>query len=178
MTAMFDLVAAADEKGGLGYKGDIPWHLPGDLKFLKKLTRSTQDTNNRNAVLMGRVTWETIPAKYQPLPGRFNVVISRNRQYPLPEGVGLAHSLEEAVALAAEDAAVETIFVLGGAQIYQHAIRLKGCRRIYLTRIHAEYPCDAFFPSIDEDSYRLAESSQTHEHKGVKYVYQTWERQC
>ena len=176
MSREFDIVAAAEEKGGLGFKGDIPWYLPGDLKFLKTLTSATSEEGKRNAVLMGRVTWETIPKKYQPLPGRLNVVISRNRSYQLPDGVLLAHSLQDAVAKAAAAADVETLFVLGGGQIYQTAIALESCRRVYLTRVHAGFECDAFFPAIDESVYHLAESSQRHEHKGVGYTFQTWER--
>ncbi len=176
MTREFEIVAAAEENDGLGFKGDIPWYLPGDLKFLKTLTSTTRETGKRNAVLMGRVTWETIPKKYQPLPGRLNVVISRNRSYQLPAGVLLAHSLEEAVAQAAAADDVETLFVLGGAQIYQAAIVHKSCRRVYLTRIHAGFECDAFFPPIDETAYQLAASSQRREHKGVAYTFHTWER--
>ncbi len=176
MTAEFDLVAAADKNGGLGFKGSIPWHLPGDLKFLKTLTTATREAGKRNAVLMGRVTWETIPEKYRPLPKRLNVVISRNRDYQLPAGVLLAHSLPAAVTMAFAAEGVETLFVLGGAQIYQAAIKLPNCRRIYLTCLSRGYRCDAFFPSIDESVFQLVAVSRTHEHKNLRYVFQTWER--
>ena len=154
------------------YRGN----LPGDLKFLKNLTSATRETGKRNAVLMGRVTWETIPEKFQPLPGRLNVVISRNEEYQVPDGVLLAHSLEDAIKVAAAQDDVETLFVLGGAQIYTEAIKLKAVRRVYLTRVHSKFECDAHFPEIIEKTFKLVVSTRRHEHKGLGYVFHTWER--
>lgn len=178
MSLPFDIVAAADEGNGLGHKGDIPWHLPGDLKFLKRLTSDTQDAGKQNAVVMGRITWETIPARFQPLPNRLNGVITRNRQYSVPDNVLMAHSLEQMLAQLKEREDVETVFVLGGGQIYRQAVEMAECRRIYLTRVHQRYECDAFFPAVDASVYHLAEASKRHEHKGVGYVFQTWERRA
>ena len=79
----FDIVVAADEAGGIGKDGEIQWRLPGDLKFLKNKTSSVSEEGMRNAVIMGRKTWETIPSKWQPLPKRLNVVVTRRADYEL-----------------------------------------------------------------------------------------------
>lgn len=144
----FDVVVAADLGDGIGMAGAIPWRLPTDIAHLKDLTTRTEVPGTRNAVLMGRVTWDTIPGRFRPLPGRLNVVISRQVDLAVPAGVIRAGSLEDALVRAAETGDVERIFVLGGGEIYRRALELDGCRHIYLTRVLARFACDAFFPPI------------------------------
>lgn len=129
------LIVALDERGGIGYRGGLPWHLPDDLKRFKRLTMG-------NHLIMGRKTWESIA---RPLPGRSMSVISR-RQLSLPPGVLLAHSLQQALSQASQSGGRE-IFVSGGAQVYAQALPL--AQRMYLTRLHAIYPADVYFPAFD-----------------------------
>ncbi len=168
----FIAVAAIDESRGLGIKGDLPWHLPGDLKHFAKTTTQTTDPTQKNAVIMGRVTCETIPEKYWPLPGRHNVVITRNRDFAI-DGADVFTDLPSAL-LDVRDK-VETIYLVGGGQIYSLGIELDACEELILTRIHRDFGCDAFFPQY-QDRFSLAEELGQGEHKGLRYVIERWQR--
>ena len=170
-----EIVVAADEARGIGKRGDIPWHLPGDLRFLKRITTETRDPARRNAVLMGRVTWETIPPKWQPLPRRLNAVITRQAGYAVPEGVIVAGSIDEALDTLDQRPEVERLFCLGGGEIYRQVIAMERCRVVHLTRVEGRHGCDAFFPEIPA-AYRLVEASERHEENGTGYVFERWER--
>jgi dihydrofolate reductase len=175
----FDVVVAADLSDGIGKDGQVPWHLPGDLAHLKRLTTETDVPGTHNAVLMGRVTWESIPDRFRPLPGRLNVVISRQINLALPPDVVRADSLSHALELARAPALVERIFVLGGAEIYRQALAMDGCRRIYLTRVLARHDCDAFFPAIPTRFRRealLSEGSDGEGQAAIGYRIELWSR--
>lgn len=166
----FDCVVAADAAGGIGKDNDLPWpRLREDLRFLKRITCDAPE-GRRNAVIMGRRTWESVPSKMQPLPGRINVVISR-QPLTLPEDVRLAPSLDAALDAAPEAAA---LFVIGGAQIFAHAFDHPRCRYVYLTRIAATFDCDTFLPSLD--AFRLDEVLATHREHDIDFAIQRWVR--
>lgn len=128
MTQLAIIVAHA-QNGTIGLAGNMPWRLPEDLKHFKEVTMG-------HSVIMGRVTHESIG---RPLPGRLNIVISRNPDYKA-EGCLTATSLEDAVKLVPEN---ELAFVIGGAQIYAQALGMTDT--CWITEIQAEYPGDAFF---------------------------------
>ncbi len=171
----FDIVVAADEDGGIGRGDDLPWRLPGDTAFLKRITTETSAPNLRNAVVMGRVTFETIPLKYRPLKKRLNVVVTRNRDYEVPDGAIAVPSMAAALERIADDASIERTFVLGGGQIYAQAIAMEACERVYLTRVEGRHDCTAFFPDVPGD-YVLRESSERHEENGIGYVFEMYAR--
>jgi dihydrofolate reductase len=123
----------------IGKDNTLPWRLPADLKRFKQLTLG-------HTLLMGRKTYESIG---RPLPGRTTVVVTRQRDYA-PEGVRVAHSLEQALELARGD---DEAFLAGGADLYRQA--MERVRRLYLTRIDRDYPGDTFFPELDLSSWRL-----------------------
>lgn len=175
MTVEFDIVVAADENNGIGKGDELPWRLPGDTKFLKRITTETSAENLRNAVIMGRKTFETIPPRFRPLKKRLNAVVTRNAEYEAPDGVIVATSLDEALERIGEDASVERTFVLGGGEIYKLAIVREACRRVYLTRVEGTHDCDAFFPEIP-DAFELVDASERHEENGIGYVFQTFAR--
>lgn len=175
----FDMVVAADLGEGIGAAGAVPWHLPSDLAHLKQITSETDVPGTRNAVLMGRVTWDTIPERFRPLPHRLNVVITRQVNLVLPDGVLRAVGLARALEVARAQVDVERIFVLGGAEIYRQAIELPRCRRIYLTRVLGRFPCDAFFPSIPSRFRRaalLAEGADGEGTARLGYRIELWRR--
>jgi dihydrofolate reductase len=169
----FDCVVAADQRGGIGASGDLPWpKLKGDLRFLREKT-SAAPAGKQNAVVMGRKTWDSIPDRFRPLPGRVNVVVSR-QALALGDAAVLAHSLDEALAAAALDPRVDGVFVIGGAEIFRLAFAHPGCRDIYLTRIEATFPCDTFLPPLD--GFELAETISTHHDADLDYRIERWHR--
>jgi dihydrofolate reductase / thymidylate synthase len=173
----FACVVAADRRLGIGRGGDLPWRLPGDLAHFKRLTTETRDPARRNAVVMGRATWASIPDRYRPLPRRLNLVLSR-RGVELPDGVLSASSLEDALErlsagpLAAE---IEAVFCVGGGNVYAQAIESPACRAIHLTRIEGDFDCDVFFPAF-EHAYQLASTLDEAEENGVRYRIEHWTR--
>jgi dihydrofolate reductase len=135
---MLSLLVAVAHNGVIGRHNRLPWRLSADLKRFRALTLG-------HHVLMGRKTYESIG---RPLPGRTNVVITRQPDFQA-EGIMVAHSLEEALALAAGD---EQIFVAGGAEIYRQA--LPRVDRIYLTVIHHDFEGDTFLFDLDKSVWR------------------------
>lgn len=168
----FSAVAAHDCNRGLGLKGDLPWHLPEDLKHFARTTKSTKDPNQQNAVIMGRVTYETIPARYWPLPGRRNAVVTRNPSLAV-EGADVFTDLPTAIATLQDE--VESVFIVGGGQIYSLAIDLEACYQLIVTRILKDYACDAFFPPY-QDRFHMAEELGQGAQDGVEYRFERWIR--
>lgn len=159
MIPPFALVVAIDRECGIGKKGGLPWQLPEDLKHFKEVTSQAPGPN---AVIMGRKTWESIPAKFRPLPGRLNVVLTQAKDFPPPFGAIIAHSFEESFQLL-KPINPARIFVIGGAQIFEQAIKYPQCKEIYLTRIDQSFDCDAFFPAAIDQLFKVeaADSKQT-----------------
>lgn len=132
------IIAAMSEQGRvIGRANDLPWSkpLPPDMRRFKELTKG-------HPVIMGRRTWESIPERFRPLPGRDNFVLSTMPRAKFPQA-WLAHTLDQAIELAEESAAGE-IFVIGGGKVYAEA--LPKADRLYLTLVDEEPEGDAFFP--------------------------------
>ena len=146
---MFDVVVAADLDWGIGKAGGLPWpKLRGDLAHFRRITSSTAREGAQNAIVMGRKTWESKEVNAKPLPKRVNVVVSRNTLI-VPDGVVAARSLDEALAVKG----VETIFVVGGAGLFQEALVDARLRYIYLTRVNGRFDCDVTMPNLDSRGY-------------------------
>ena len=136
---ILSIIAALDERGGIGYGNNIPWHLPGDLSQFKKLTMG-------HHLILGRKTYQSIG---KPLPGRMMIVLSRDPELKLPESQ-VVSSFEEGLQIARE-AGEKELFVIGGAEIYQMALPIVD--RIYLTRVHMTSQADVFFPEFDPENW-------------------------
>lgn len=162
----FDIVVAVDSEGGIGKNNSIPWRLSDDLKRFRQLT-SLAAPGKINAVIMGRKTWESLPAKSRPLPNRLNIVLSR-ASVALPEGVLSAHSLDQALSLAQSEE-VDRCFVLGGGQIYKEAMQHIELGKIYLTRIHRSFDCDVFFPELRD--LETVHTSECKQENGMAFEY-------
>lgn len=123
----FQIVVAATRELGIGQFGHLPWKLPSDLKFFKDVTSTTTSIRCRNAVIMGRHTWESLPSSVRPLPGRTNVVLSKSlkAEKKLGNGTIVANSLLEALAMLAAPpfaSEVESVFVIGGGQLFRYVV--------------------------------------------------------
>lgn len=147
MSVEVALMAARARNQCIGRDNRLPWHLPGDLQYFKRVTRG-------KPVIMGRRTWESLN---RALPGRTNIVITRRPDYSA-EGAEVVHSLDEALKLgeriAARDQAGEAV-VIGGADIFREA--LSRAHRIYMTEVHADVDGDTFFPPMDHAHWREEE---------------------
>lgn len=133
------IIVAVAENGVVGRNNSLPWHLPADLQFFKRTTLG-------KPIVMGRKTYESIG---RPLPGRTNIVVSRNVDFSAG-GVKVVSSIQAALSLAKDIALIDgtqELMVIGGAGIYAAAIPL--AHRMYITEVHAEVEGDAYFPEID-----------------------------
>jgi dihydrofolate reductase len=151
------LIAAVAENNCIGTTGQLPWYLPEDLKHFKALTTG-------NTVLMGRKTWESIPETFRPLPNRHNIVITRQHDYPVPKGVDVCASPEEALTKFGG----ETIFVIGGAEIYVHM--LNRADTLHITHVHRTVDGDTFFPVIDAAQWKEVRREDHDEYSFVDYI--------
>ncbi len=150
-----DLIVAVYDDWGIGRDGTQPVALSADRKFFREVTRGA-------AVIVGRKTLADFPGG-KPLPGRLNVVLSR-QDLEIP-GVTVCHSPEEAAELTKNR---EKIFVIGGGSIYRQMLSL--CRQAYVTKVHATPESDTFFPNLDEaPDWTLAEILEQGEEDGIGY---------
>jgi dihydrofolate reductase len=141
----FDVVVAADLDWGIGKSNGLPWpKLNGDMAHFRRITSACEE-GKLNAIIMGRKTWISAEMNGKPLPKRLNVVITRTAAFAVPAGVIVATSLD--FALKASNAPnVESIFVVGGAEIFREAFLHPDLRYIYLTRVDGHFGCDVIIP--------------------------------
>ncbi|WP_075878630.1 dihydrofolate reductase [Vreelandella massiliensis] len=138
------MIAAMAKNRVIGVEGKLPWYLPEDLQFFKRMTQA-------KPLVMGRKTFESIG---KPLPNRLNIVITRDTRWE-KEGVRVCHRLEDALALADQQATIEAaeeIMVMGGGEIYAQA--LPQAQRLYITEVDVEVAGDALFPEIDVNEWQ------------------------
>lgn len=173
----FAIVVAQCQSGGIGLSNTIPWHLPGDLKFFKKVT-SECCAGRVNAVVMGRKTYESLPPSFRPLPNRLNVILSRDQEVrarlQLPQSVLVASSLDQVSAILPEN--VEKVFVIGGAAVYKEALLSRLCSRVYLTQLETDFACDTFFPTVPAALYKLTSKSKPVTEKDIAYSFLQFDR--
>ena len=174
MMKPFAIIVAFDSQYGIGKKGQLPWELPSDLKHFKEITSNVSRPGKKNAVIMGRKTWDSLPPKFRPLPGRVNLVLSKERKLNLPAEVLCAQGLEEALS-ELSTSIIENIFVIGGAQIYAQAINHPLCQKIYVTHVQGDYSCDAFFPPISREFFPISASEQ-HQEKSIGFQFSEYLR--
>ena len=156
------IISALASNRTIGINNTLPWRLPEDLKYFKALTLG-------HHILMGRKTYESIG---KPLPGRTTVIITRGN-FPAPEGVKIAHSLQEAVDVSGAD---EEVFFVGGAELYAQALALAD--RLYLTEIQADVEGDAWFPDYDRAQWReVSRDRRADEASGLEYHFVVYDRQ-
>ena len=139
----------------IGKNNALPWHLPADLKHFKQLTMG-------KPIVMGRKTFESIG---KPLPGRTNIIVTRDTSY-IAEGCVVVHSLDEALSIAKEQ---EEAMVIGGAKLFEQILPL--AERIYLTEIHQEFDGDTHFPDLNKDEWSECERSTHGPDECNQYAY-------
>ena len=156
----FDVIVACCNKNGIGKDGDLPWKLKKEIAHFKDLTTEAP-AGYRNVVIMGRNTWESIPEKFKPLPNRYNIILTS--KYPYLTGqkfsnqnVRTYRSLQDALDVLGRikhKFKYNKIFIIGGENVYEEAIKNRYCNNIYMTKIYNTFECDRFFPKIMEAQF-------------------------
>jgi len=166
MIASLSMIAALDAENGIGKNNDLMWNLPADMQFFKETTKG-------HVVIMGRKNYDSIPEKFRPLPGRKNVILSRQPDFEAPGCLvfsSLADCLQQ---LQLEEG--QKAFVIGGAQIYALALESGLVNEIFLTHNDKVYSAYTFFPDFDVSSYQkslLFEQTLNDKHEANFEVYQ------
>ena len=159
-TPRITIIVARDRQGGIGRNNALPWHLPEDLQHFKSTTMG-------HPIIMGRKTFESIG---RPLPGRRNLVVSRNPDWTHP-GCERATSIEEAVM---HCAASPEVFVIGGAQLYQQALPLAD--RLLITEVDVDAQADTFFEALDPAIWQRIRLESAVSRSGLHYAIGEWIR--
>lgn len=160
--ARINLIYARSENGVIGKDGLMPWHLPEDLAHFKQLTHGSP-------VIMGRKTWDSLPPKFRPLPGRSNIVITRQGDWQA-EGAQRADSLQHALRLAAP---APELWIIGGAQIYAQVEPLAS--RVEVTEIASNFDGDAYAPALSATWRETARTAHV-SGNGLAFSFVTLER--
>lgn len=164
---MLALIAAIARNRVLGKDNQLLWHLPEDMRHFREMTRG-------KPVIMGRKTWESLPEKFRPLPGRLNIVVSRNPDYAAP-GATVVDSLENAIRAAEAQAGAATeIFVIGGAELYRQALPL--AQRVYLTEIASDFAGDVDFPELAAGEWQEISRTPQQEPSELTYAFAVYRR--
>lgn len=158
---MISLLVAHDTNRVIGVNNKMPWHIPEELGYFKKVTMG-------KAIVMGRKTFESIG---RVLPGRLNIIVTRNKDFQV-DGAEVFHSLEDALERGKQFS--KEVVIIGGAEIFNISMSLAD--RLYITIIRNEYNGDTFFPEYDGEWKIISESDDHHSADGTPYSYLVYER--
>ena len=158
------LIYARAANGVIGKDGTMPWHLPEDMAHFKQLTQGCP-------VIMGRKTWDSLPPRFRPLPGRSNIVVTRQPDWN-ETGAQRSSSLREALQIAEQSSPI-TVWVIGGAQIYAQALPL--AQRVEVTEIAQDFDGDAFAPELGPEWVETAREAHTSA-SGLRFAFVRYER--
>lgn len=172
----FSIIVIADKNNGIGKNGDMPWHLPADLKHFARVTTSVKSRGKVNAVIMGRKTWESIPETHRPLKNRLNVVLTHADNVRFSDSIAQFSSLENALITLCKNSKIENIFVIGGGKVFAAAINHPFCQKIYLTQINHIFDCDVFFPKINPEQFKITDKSPILVDGGIEMNFMIYER--
>lgn len=150
------MIVAMTEGRVIGIKNSLPWKLPNDMKWFRKNTMG-------KPIVMGRKTFESFGAK--PLPGRINIIISRDKSYQASDSI-VVHSVDEAIKAAGD---VDEVMIIGGASFYEQM--LPKADRLYLTFVHAELDGDAWFPEINNNDWNKVEKIDNKKDEKNRYAH-------
>ncbi len=161
-------IAAVAENGVIGNKGDLPWHLPDDMKFFQRTTLN-------HHIITGRKNYESIPERFRPLRDRVNLVVTRTQGYEAP-GAWVCGSLEAAIDIA-RVAEQNEVFIIGGGQLYAEAFEKGLVNRLYLTTVHAKPKGDVVFPEIGKGWKEVwTEKHEKDERHAYAFTYRVLQR--
>lgn len=142
---MIKLIVAIAKNKAIGKDNDLIWHLPADMRFFSETTKDS-------IVLMGRKNWDSIPAKYRPLPSRLNLVVTRDESFS-EDGCEVYHSIEDAIHKYEND--LRDLYIIGGGQIYEYCLKNELVNEMLITHIDASFEADTFFPDFKKENWQI-----------------------
>lgn len=145
----FDVIVAYDKRRGIGLNNGLPWKLKNELKWFQKLTTRTEQSNQLNAIIMGKNTWESLGKR--PLKNRINIVVSTSLTDDTDSNSNLyfVKSFDAALELVDSMENIDNVIIIGGQKLYESVIDHSRLRHLYVTQIDEVFDCDSFFPKID-----------------------------
>jgi dihydrofolate reductase len=158
---MISLLVAHDPDRVIGVNNELPWHIPEDLAYFKKMTMG-------KAMVMGRKTYESIG---KPLPGRLNIIVTRNKEFTA-DGIVVVHDLNEAIEKAKEYA--DEVMIIGGSEIFKMTLDIAD--RLYITLIQKKYEGDTFFPDYGNEWKLISKSDEYVTENGIPYSFLVYEK--
>ena len=178
----FNLIVAYCNKNGIGINNDIPWKIIEDLKYFKSITTENIESNNKNILIMGRNTWESIPEKFRPLSGRYNFVLSSKTNFIDADKVDyIGKSFEETLKYIENSNEIynnSKIFIIGGEYLYKYVLEnhINYIDKLYITEIYKSFECDKFFPKIDNTLFKIKNVSKFNEENDIHFRYFIYEK--
>jgi dihydrofolate reductase len=168
MSVSFSLILTTTTENGIGKDGKLPWNLPKELLYFSETTKNVENKDKQNAVIMGRLTWESIR---RPLKNRYNIVLSKKQS----KDVHICCSLDDALHYLSFTKKIEKVFVIGGAALYNEAMIHPNCKEIFLTVIYNHFECDVFWKGVDLELFKEdLEFTKDQEENGVKYSFKKY----
>jgi dihydrofolate reductase len=158
------IIVAASTNNVIGKENGLPWRLPTDMKFFR-------DKTIGHTVIMGRKSWDSIPAKYRPLPNRINVVMSRDESLKLDCDL-VSSNLETVIDYFTEQSSDDELFIIGGGELYKQAFPI--ATKVYLTRVLAEVDGDTYLEGFKPQEWTLASTSEVLTENGFEFVFEEY----
>ncbi|XP_067276399.1 zgc:153031 isoform X2 [Pseudorasbora parva] len=180
------LIAAACSDMGIGKNGELPWSLPKEFQFFLDTITAVSTSGKKNLVVWGRVSWFSSPEMIFPLANCINLVLSKKLNAEPPRAHYLCKDFESVIRLVSEPPLchiVETIWVLGGPEVYKKGLEHPWCDLIYLTNIMGDFDCDVFFPKFDRNIFRKQKGfpgvpDEIYEENGIKFQFQVFKKEA
>ncbi|XP_051238030.1 dihydrofolate reductase [Dicentrarchus labrax] len=179
------LIVAVCNGNGIAKDGQLPWNLPSEFQFFLKTVTTVSRPGKMNFLVWGKRTWQSHPETTLPLANTLHVVLSTELKTVPDHAHFLSQDFESAVHLASQPPLadlIETIWIIGGTQVYEDALKHPWCDLVYLTDVMADFECDVFFPEFDRGLFKLLENfpgvpSGIQEENGTKYKCQVFKRE-
>ncbi|KAI5623900.1 hypothetical protein C0J50_16581, partial [Silurus asotus] len=178
------LIAAACRNMGIGNDGRLPWNLPMEFQYFLNTITAVFKPGKKNLIIWGKHSWFACPENVFPLANSLNVVLSKKLMSVPKHAHYLCEEFASAVKLASRlplSDHIETIWILGGTRVYKEALEHPWCDLIYLTDIMADFDCDVFFPSFDQNIYKKQNNypgvpNEIQEENGIKFRFQVFRK--
>ncbi|XP_074532957.1 dihydrofolate reductase [Halichoeres trimaculatus] len=180
------VIAAVCRDMGIGKNGTLPWNLPSEFQYFLNTVTRVSKPGKMNLMVWGKVCWFSNPETLFPIPNNLHVVLSKTLSTVPDHAHFLCQDFESAILLATRPPLadlIETIWVVGGTQVYKEALDHPWCDLVYLTDIMADFDCDVFFPELDRGVFKEQERfpgvpGKIQEENGIKYRFQVFKRQA